>query len=299
MLDQAKRLRELMRQRIPTGSQTPHQQGDEFSALVIAVASGKGGVGKSNFSTNLAMQLRKAGKRVTIIDADFGLANVEILMGLHPKSNVLDVLNGKSDMLSALTEGPLGCKLLSGGAGISSLTDAELTDGQLLRLIEGFAQLNTIADIIIVDTRAGLSNSVLNFIKAASDTIVVTTPDPTAIADAYALIKSVKSTMPECEQLKLVVNNTVTKQEGTDVYDKLNGVCKRFLGVRMVLLGCIPYDPHLVKAVRRQQPVSLLYPHAESTQRFAEIASKLLEVDVQKPSSIQNFVLKLIGRFGA
>jgi len=297
MMDQAKKLREMMKQKTSDGYDTALQDNSDMSALVIAVASGKGGVGKSNFSTNLAMQLRKVGKRVVIIDADFGLANVEILMGIHPKSSVGDVISGKKDMISALTDGPLGCKLLSGGAGISSLT--ELTDSQLLRLTDGFMQLNKMTDIIIIDTRAGLSNAVVNFIKAATETIVVTTPDPTAIADAYALIKSVKTTMQDVETLKLVVNNIVTPHEGMEVYDKLNGVCKRFLNMQLKLLGCIPFDTQLVKAVRRQQPVSLLYPYAESSVKFAEICSNLLSVEVQKTSTIQSFVLKLIGRFGA
>jgi flagellar biosynthesis protein FlhG len=267
-----------------------------MNSRVIAVASGKGGVGKSNFATNLAIQMRKLGKRVVIIDADFGLANVEILLGVSPKYTVADVLDGKVDIEQALTTGPLGCMFLSGGSGIASLTD--LTDGQILRLTDGFLRLDALSDCIIIDTRAGISNVVINFIKAAADIIIVTTPDPTAIADAYELMKSVKAAMPEMEELQVVINCAMSDMEAQDVFDKLNGVSSRFLGIKLSLLGSIPYDVYLVRAVRKQQPVSILYPYTESTNRFSRICAKLLEMQVGKKNSIQNFVLKLIGRFG-
>ena len=292
MIDQAKRLRELMQHR-----PEEQQQKSQMNARVIAVASGKGGVGKSNFTTNLAIQMRKMGKRVVIIDADFGLANVEILMGISPKHNVLDVLEGRIDMEAALTPGPAGCLVLSGGAGMSNMPD--MTDSQIMRLTNGFLQLDSMADFIIIDTRAGLSNVVINFIKAASDTVVVTTPDPTAIADAYALIKSIKTVMPEAKELKLVINCVENEEEVSEVFDKLNGVSKRFLNINLALLGGIAYDQYLVRAVRKQRPVSLMFPYADSSNKFAEICAKLLDMKLEKKSSVQNFVLKLIGRFGS
>jgi len=294
MIDQANRLRELMRQQ--SADNNAEEPKSIMSARVIAIASGKGGVGKSNFATNLAIQMRKIGKRVVIVDADFGLANVEILLGIVPKHSVTDVLNGKINMEEALTMGPLGCMFLSGGTGLAALN--ELTDSQLLRLTDGFLQLDSLTDCIIIDTRAGLSNAVINFIKAAADTIVVTTPDPTAIADAYALIKSVKSSMPEVDELKLIVNCSVSDAEAHEVFEKLSGVSKRFLGIKISLLGTIPYDTSLIRAVRKQQPVSILFPNAESSGRFRDICANLLDMEVGKKSSIQNFVLKLIGRFG-
>lgn len=294
--DQANRLREIMKQRavrepLPTEAKTT------MNARVIAVASGKGGVGKSNFSINLAIQMRKLGKRVVVIDADFGLANVEILFGVAPKHTVVDVLNGNTDMKSALTVGPIGCMFLSGGSGMAALT--ELTNNQILRLTDGFFQLDGLADFIIIDTRAGLSNAVINFIKAATDTIVITTPDPTAIADAYALIKSVKAAMPDIGVLKLVVNCVVNDTEAQEVFEKLNGVSARFLDIKLFFLGCIPFDSYLVRAVRKQKPVSLQYPFAESTNRYHQICAVVLQTEAEKKSSIQSFVLKLIGRFSA
>ena len=296
MIDQAKRLRELMQHR--TATQPPEENPKSLMhARVIAIASGKGGVGKSNFATNLAIQMRKLNKRVVILDADFGLSNVEILMGISPKFNVMDVLNGKVDMEGALTPGPMGSMILSGGVGMSVLPD--MTDNQILRLIDGFIQLDSLTDYIIVDTRAGVSNVVINFIKAAEDSIVVTTPDPTAIADAYALIKSVRSSIPDIRELKLVVNCATSKDEVNEVFDKLSGVSNQFLNIRLVLLGGIEFDQSLIKAVRKQKPVSLMFPYAESSNSFEEICARLLEMKVEKKNSIQNFVFKLIGRFGA
>ncbi|MCL2199609.1 MAG: MinD/ParA family protein [Defluviitaleaceae bacterium] len=296
IMDQAKRLRELMMQN-PGLDPQPARQKTSMTARVIAVASGKGGVGKSNFSINLAIQMRKLGKRVVVIDADFGLANVEILLGVSPKHTVADVLNGNVDMESALTIGPMGCMFLSGGSGMAALTD--LNDSQLSRLTDGFLRLDDMVDFIIIDTRAGISNAVTNFIQAASDTIVVTTPDPTAIADAYALIKSIKTTMPDVGVLKLVVNCAVNDAEAQDVFEKLNGVSARFLGIKLILLGCIPFDSYLVRAVRKQKPVSIQYPFAESANRYTDICANLLEMEAGRKNNIQNFVMKFIGRFSS
>jgi flagellar biosynthesis protein FlhG len=296
MIDQAKRLRELMMQRT-SHDDVMVEEKTSMNARVIAVASGKGGVGKSNFSINMAIQMRKMGKRVVIIDADFGLANVEILLGVAPRYNVGDVINGTVDIEAALTTGPLGVLFLSGGSGMSALTD--LNDNQLLRLTDGFLRLDDLADYILIDTRAGISNAVTNFIRAATDTIVVTTPDPTAIADAYALIKNIKASMPDIGVLKLVVNQSVNNAEAQEVFEKLNGVSSRFLGINLILLGCIPFDSYLVRAVRKQKPVSIQFPFAESANRYAEISASLLNMETTKKNNIQNFMLKLIGRFSS
>ena len=289
MRDQAERLRELSKQALVSDV--------SMNARVITIASGKGGVGKSNFAANLAIQMCKLGKRVVIIDADFGLANIEILLGVAPKHSVSDVLIGKVDIEDALTIGPHGCSFLSGGTGLTAIS--EVSDAQLRRLTNGFLSLDSQADCIIIDTRAGLSNAVLNFVKAAGDIIVITTPDPTAIADAYALIKSMKKSMKELKQVWLVVNCTSSEEEALDVYGKLSAVSQRFLGIELGLLGVIPFDPFLVKAVRKQKPVSVLYPHSESASSINEIGAGLLNIETGKKSSIQSFVLKLIGKFAS
>ncbi|MCL2456467.1 MAG: MinD/ParA family protein, partial [Defluviitaleaceae bacterium] len=275
IIDQAKRLRELMMEN--QNLHEPEKIKTTMSARVISVASGKGGVGKSNFTINMAIQMRKLGKRVAIIDADFGLANVEILLGVAPRYTVADILNGSIEMEAALTVGPMGCMFLSGGSGMAALTD--LTDNQILRLTDGFLQLDKLVDYILIDTRAGISNVVTNFIRASSDTIVVTTPDPTAIADAYALIKSVKTTMPEVDVLRLVVNCAVSEAEANDVFEKLSGVSARFLGIKIFYLGYIPFDSYLVRAVRKQKPVSLQYPFAKSANKYNLMCANLLNME--------------------
>jgi flagellar biosynthesis protein FlhG len=291
--DQAKRLRELVQEAAGMGNM--HNGKEAMTARVIAVASGKGGVGKSNFSVNLAVQMRKLDKRVVIIDADFGLANVEILFGIPPMNTVSDVLNGKMDIEDALTVGPMGVLFLSGGTGMNALGD--LNESQVARLVDGFLKLDTMTDFIIIDTRAGVNRTVLNMIKAATETIIITTPDPTAIADAYALIKSIKTQGTGISSIKLVVNCCGTKTEASDVFEKLNGVSTRFLGINLAFLGYVPTDPQLVKAVRSQRPVSMMYPNADSSERFRYIALDFLEMESEKRNSIQQFVLKMLGKF--
>ena len=290
MKDQAERLREFVNER--NAGDAKAERG--MNARVIAVASGKGGVGKSNFAANLGIEMCKHGKRVVIIDADFGLANIEILMGVAPRHSVSDVLGGRVSMEAALTVGPMGCSFLSGGSGIAALS--ELSDAQLARLTNGFLSLDSMTDCIIIDTRAGLSNAVINFIVAAEDTIIVTTPDPTAIADAYALMKAVKKSMPGIGEMSIVVNCAMSAEEAQDVHLKLSAVSKRFLGIELRLLGVVPYDPYLVRAVRKQRPVSVLYPSSKCASSIGEICAVLLSMETSKKGSIQGFVMRLIGR---
>jgi flagellar biosynthesis protein FlhG len=215
-------------------------------------------------------------------------------MGVHPKHTVADVLNGTVDIEKALTKGPLDIMFLSGGTGMLNFSD--MSDKQLAQLTAGFIKIDDLADCIIIDTRAGLSNAVLNFIKAADETVIITTPDPTAIADAYALIKSIRNTAPGITELKLVVNCADSEAEAEEVQEKLSGVCERFLGIKLIPLGTIPYDTYLARAVRRQKPVTLAYPSSDSAKSISEISNALLQVTKEAKNSIYSFVLKLIGR---
>lgn len=289
-MDQANRLRDMVLQRRET-------ELSSMTSRVIAVTSGKGGVGKSNIAVNLAIQMRRLGKRVIIIDTDFGLANVEVLFGVNPKYNFGDVLSGLVDVQAALTVGPMDIPFLSGGSGITAMSN--VTERQMNLLIESFLYLDDMTDFIIIDTGAGVSRSVLNFVKASKETILVTTPDPTSITDVYALIKTVRDTTRELPEFKLVVNRVENPDEGADIYDKLSRVCDRFLGIKLMSLGNIPNDPHLSRAVKRQQPVSLLYPNAESTRCLEAICVKLLNVaPVEKKTGIRSFVSRLVGVLG-
>lgn len=288
-MDQADKLRDMISQR----------RGNDYlkhtlDARVIAVTSGKGGVGKTNFAINLAIQMRKLNKRVILIDTDFGLANIEVLFGVNPKYNFGDVLSGLVDVETALMNGPMDIPFLSGGSGITAMSN--INERQMNVLIDSFAQLDSMTDVIIIDTGAGVTRSVINFIRASKETILITTPDPTSVTDAYALVKTVRETTRELPVFKLVVNRVENPNEGADISEKLSRVCSRFLGIKLSSLGNIPNDPYLSRAVKRQQPVSLLYPNAESSRCIEAIATNLLHMPaVQKPAGLRAFVQKLVG----
>ena len=268
-MDQANRLRDIVQQRV---QQIDEMKG-KLNVRVITITSGKGGVGKSNVAVNLAIQLRKQQKRVVIIDADFGLANVEVLLGAHPVYNFKDVLSGIVTLDGALTQGPMGIQFLSGGSGLASISD--ISDPRAPTLIESFSYLEEKADIVLIDTGAGITKPIVSFIKASRETILVTTSEPTALMDAYALLKAAYESDGEMPQVKVIVNKIYNPLEGTEAFEKLQRVSNQFLGLRLFSLGNIPYDNHLVKAVKRQEPVLLAYPNADCSKCFDAIGAKI------------------------
>ncbi|MDR1539932.1 MAG: MinD/ParA family protein [Clostridiales bacterium] len=291
-MDQANKLRDIVKQR---ESAKPKES---MAARVITVTSGKGGVGKSNLTLNLAIQLRKLDMRVTIIDADLGLANIEVLSGIIPRYNFGDVVNSKMSLESALTDGPLGVKFLSGGAGLTTL--AHLTEKQVQTVISSFGMLDDISDIILIDTGAGISKNVLNFVKASSETILIVTPEPTSIADAYAIIKSIKRENDIIPALKIVVNLVGSFNEGVDIFEKLEKVSEQFLGIKLESLGSIPLDQNMPRAVKRQEPLSLSFPNSESAKGIHNISLRLLNMEpkyTQSQGGITGFLNRLAGSF--
>lgn len=294
MIDQANKLRDLMGNKKDTS-----ESNYEFSNRVITITSGKGGVGKSNFALNLGIQLIKQGKKVVIIDADFGFANIEVLFGMLPKKSLLNVLSGEDDIQDVICEGPMGLKFISGGSGFTDLS--ALTDKQMEYLIKSFTYLDKIADIVLIDTGAGASKQVIDLVKASRETIIVTTPEPTAITDAYAIIKIIKDAEIEIPEMSIVINCVDSRKEGEEIYIKLNRVSHRFLGVELNLLGYIPNDNLLVKAVKQQQPVSILYPNAASTKSISRISKDLLNVDssiVEENFGAKTFLSRFTSIFG-
>jgi len=277
-------------------SDNPLAPPPELAARIIAVTSGKGGVGKSNVTLNLAIALAKLGRRVAIIDADFGLANIEVLFGVVPKYNLGHVFIGDRTIDEIITEGPLGIKLVSGGSGIREL--ANLDERRIAIVIEKLSYLDSVSDIIFIDTGAGISDTVINFIKASGETIVVTTPEPTSLTDAYAVVKTVRADDGPKPKFKVLVNRAETEAEALEVYGKINSVSSHFLGLELENLGYIPYDVNVLKAVKKQEPVMLCYPETEAAKSMEKVGLKLLDIGPREETSgIKNFLKRLAGFF--
>ncbi|GKX28966.1 site-determining protein [Vallitalea longa] len=274
-MDQAVNLRNLMRKRQTSSNRS--------SSKVITVTSGKGGVGKSNVSVNLAINLKKMGKRVVIFDADFGLANIEVIFGIIPRYNLFDLIYNGMSVEEVLTSGPLGIEFISGGSGVQELTN--MTKDQISFLNEKLLELDHLADIIIIDTGAGISDSVLEFIVSSSEVILVTTPEPTSITDAYAVLKALKNRKRadyKSTEISLLVNRVSSESEGLDIYNKLNQVANKFLDINLNNVGFLPQDNYLTKAVIQQKPVSILYPKSKVSKAFEVIANNLLNHSTYK-----------------
>ena len=254
-----------------------NQQQSRPLARVITVTSGKGGVGKSNTSINLAIQFRKLGKRVIILDADFGLANIEIMFGAVPKHNLCDLIYQGKSITEIITWGPMEVGFISGGSGIAGMSN--LSRDYLSYIIQNLSQLDAIADIIIVDTGAGISDAVLEFLVASGEILLVTTPEPTSITDSYSLLKALYR-HPRFDEnttkVKMVANRVSRESEGEILFNKLNAVVERYLKIPMSYLGSVPDDVQLSRAVMQQMPVSIQNPGAKSTAAYEKIVQKLM-----------------------
>ncbi|MBQ2450238.1 MAG: MinD/ParA family protein [Lachnospiraceae bacterium] len=255
-------------------------------ARVITVTSGKGGVGKSNTAINLACQFKKLGQRVIILDADFGLANIEIMFGTVPKHNLCDLIYQGKSITDIITWGPMEIGFISGGSGITGL--ANLSRDYLNYIIQNLAKLDAIADIIIVDTGAGISDAVLDFLVASGEILVVATPEPTSITDSYSLLKALNSHSRysrEDSKIKVIANKVTSADEGEVMYSKLNSVVSRYLKLPISYLGAITQDVQLEKAVMQQMPVSMQSPNAKSARAFEKMAYSLMDKEYDKSLS--------------
>jgi len=241
---------------------------------VIAVSSGKGGVGKSNIVANLAVALTRVGKRVLILDADLGLGNLDVLLGLVPRHTIEDVLVGTHTLDEIVLKGPAGIQVLPASTGVPRLT--ALTDAQQLMIQEQLAQLAAEMDILLIDTGAGISPNVTFFASAADETMIVVSPEPTSLTDAYALIKVLTRQYRE-RRFKVLVNQAKSPREAAEVFGKLDVAVDHFLHVAVELVGAIPYDDYVHLAVMRQKALSELFPHAPAAQAFQRLAHQVIQ----------------------
>lgn len=246
---------------------------------VISVISGKGGVGKTNIVANLGYQLSRRGQRVLILDADLGLGNLDILLGLAPRYNLSHVIMGKKLLSDILVEGPGGIQILPASSGIQELTQLSL--GQKIDVLSEIDQLIDSVDILLIDSAAGISPHVLDFSVTASDILVVVTPEPTSITDAYALMKvlSVKYAEKNC---KLVVNMAKSEQEGREVFRQLNLVAEKFLDITMEYFGSILLDKQIVRGVKRQRLLSEMSPKSAAVHCFRNLARRVANLPAGK-----------------
>ncbi len=260
---------------------------------VIAVTGGKGGVGKTNVSVNLGLCLAQLGRRVMLLDADLGLANVDVVLGLHPRYDLSHVLRGERSLSEILLEGPHGMQIVPAASGLADM--AGLSPAEHAGLIRAFSDLGGDLDTLVIDTAAGISDSVVSFSRAAQEVVVVVCDEPASITDAYAIIKLLARDHG-LEGFRILANMVRSAREGRDLYEKLYRVTERYLDVTLGFLGAIPYDDALRKAVKAQRPVVDAFPRARVTQAFKNLAHKVDNLPVPAGASghLQFFVERLL-----
>lgn len=251
----------------------------QLRARAIAVTSGKGGVGKTNLTINLAIEAARRGKKVLVVDADWGLANIDVVLGVNPELNVSHFVSGEATLEEIMYEGPEGIMLVPNGSGLTEL--ANVSQVKQKRIFSALAQLEEEYDVVLLDTGAGISDKVLNFVYSAGEAIVVVTPEPTSIRDAYAVIKTVTKKSPR-SRLGILVNMAGDNEEGRDVGQRISDVAEQFLGRRIEVLGHVRDDKALSQSVREQIPVVIRSPKSDSARDVAVLADKLFGARVHE-----------------
>ena len=241
---------------------------------VIAVASGKGGVGKTNVSVNLSVSLTKLGNRVLLMDADMGLANVDIMLGLQAKYNLSHVLKGEKSLIEVMVDAPGGFKIVPATSGNSRM--AQLSQAENAGIINAFSEIDGFLDVLIIDTAAGIADSVVSYCRASQEVVIVVTDEPASMTDAYALIK-VLNREHGLTNFQLLANMTRTEEHGIELHKKFSKVCENFLDVSIDYLGTIPFDHDLREAIQKQSPVTISKPNSVSAKAFNHAANKINE----------------------
>ncbi len=260
---------------------------------VIAIASGKGGVGKTNLSVNLGVSLCKLGKKVALLDADMGLANVDILLGLHPEYNLTHVINGEKPLGDIVVEGPHGLKVIPASSGVQHM--AEMGIVEQAGIISAFSEFEHDIDVLLVDTAAGIHSSVVNFARASQEILIVVCDEPTSLTDAYALIKLLNRDHG-VNRFHIITNMVDTLQDGKALYQKLCKVTDQYLDVALYFTGAIPFDKNLRQAVKKQQAVVESMPQSPASQAIKGLAKKIINWPNQRAVGgyLEFFVERLI-----
>lgn len=239
---------------------------------VIAITGGKGGVGKTSVSINLAVALAGIGRRVALLDADLGLANIDVLLGLNAKHNLEDVMAGNLSLRDIMLTGPGGIRIIPASSGTQRM--AQLGPLEHAGLIHAFSEISDQIDVLLIDTAAGISDSVINFVRAAHEALVVVCDEPSSITDAYALIKLLNRDY-DMSRFRVLANMTRTAQEGQNLFNKLTQVSERFLDATLQYVGSVPFDDNLRKAIQRQRSVVEMAPRSKAALAFAALAEKV------------------------
>lgn len=290
MEDQVKELQELMRDVKPSKSKSASK---EHKTRIIAITSGKGGVGKTNLAVNMAIAYAQIGKKVILIDGDLGMANVNVLLNIVPQYNLMHVINKQKKMSEIILDTEFGFKFIAGANGFSKI--ANLSVDELDNFAQEFASLSN-ADVIIIDTGAGIANNVLQFVAAADEVYVVTTPEPTAITDAYGIIKIITTELVNRElNLKLLVNKVHTADEGKKISERIINIVGQFLNYKVDYIGFVYADPVVEQSVIRQKPFMIVNPTSKSAQCVKHIVGRIEKTDLSAENGVSNFLKKIMG----
>ncbi len=300
MADQAETLREMMKKKpagdAAAGGRNDGKGSDGNKTRIIAIASGKGGVGKTNIATNMAIAYARIGKRVILMDADLGLANVNVVLGIIPKYNLYHLIRKQKTMREILMDTSYGIQIVAGASGFAKI--ANLSEEERQIFIHELSELSS-ADVIIIDTSAGVSNNVLSFIAAADEAIIVTTPEPTAITDAYGIIKIIATEIDNLSlNLKLIVNRVRSVTEGKKVAERVINIAGQFLNLKVDYLGYVYDDPAVHQAVLRQRPFLAMDAKGKASICVQHMVGRLEKVSVGENGGIGRFLRKLLGKQG-
>ncbi|MDR1947895.1 MAG: MinD/ParA family protein [Spirochaetaceae bacterium] len=291
MEDQAEKLREMMRQK--NARDKTVVPADHKKTRIITITSGKGGVGKTNVSVNMALAYARIGKRVVVMDADLGLANVNVMLDMIPKYNLYHVIRKQKTMREIMVETDYGISIVAGASGFSKI--ANLSEEERQNFIDELETLSN-ADIIIIDTAAGVSSNVLDFIAAADDAVIITTPEPTAITDAYGIIKIIATEIDSLNMgLKLVVNRVKSVAEAKKVADRMTSIAGQFLNLKVEYLGFIYDDAVVAQAVLRQKPFMVIDPKCKASLCIQHIVGRMEKSELPESGGFGKMMKRLFG----